>query len=131
MIVVDASVLATGLIDDEEYGDLARARLLGEQLVAPQLILLEVASVVRRQALAGRIGVRRAESAMADLADIPLQLAPHRRLLARAWDLRDNLTPYDAAYVALAELLDCVLLTADTRLSKAPGVRCECEVMTA
>jgi predicted nucleic acid-binding protein len=61
--------------------------------------------------------------------ELPLRRAPHRPLLARCWDLREDLAPYDAAYVALAELLGVVLLTADTRLARAPGPRCELELL--
>lgn len=129
MLVVDASVLAPALADDASDGDAARARLRGEALVAPELIDLEVASVLRRQLLAGDLDARRAELALADLVDLPVRRVPHRRLLTRCWALRQNLTVYHAAYVALAELLDLVLLTADARLSKAPGLRCEVEVL--
>ena len=73
---------------------------------------------------------RRASLALADLADIPLRRAPHLPLLARCWELRHNLTPYDAAYVALAEVLDVALVTADARLSRASGVQCVVEVLT-
>ncbi|MBA2575400.1 MAG: type II toxin-antitoxin system VapC family toxin [Euzebyaceae bacterium] len=129
MLVVDASVLAPALADDASDGDAARARLRGEALVAPELIDLEVASVLRRQLLAGDLDARRAELALTDLVDLPVRRVPHRRLLTRCWALRQNLTVYHAAYVALAELLDLVLLTADARLSKAPGLRCEVEVL--
>jgi predicted nucleic acid-binding protein len=129
VLVVDASVLAPALADDASDGDAARARLRGEALVAPELIDLEVASVLRRQLLAGDLDARRAELALTDLVDLPVRRVPHRRLLTRCWALRQNLTVYDAAYVALAELLDLVLVTADARLSKAPGLRCEVEVL--
>lgn len=129
MLVVDASVLAPALADDASDGDAARARLRGEALVAPELIDLEVASVLRRQLLAGDLDARRAELALTDLVDLPVRRVPHRRLLTRCWALRQNLTVYHAAYVALAELLDLVLVTADARLSKAPGLRCEVEVL--
>lgn len=131
MIVVDASVLAVALSDDGQDGDTARARLRGEQLAAPEVIDLEVGSVLRRQLSAGTIDERRARLALDDLLDLPMRRAPHRPLLRRCWELRDNLTLYDAAYVALAEALGTALLTADTRLSKAPGVRCAVEVLSA
>jgi predicted nucleic acid-binding protein len=129
VLVVDASVLAVALADDGRDGDRARARLRGEDLAAPELIDLEVTSVLRRQLAAGHLGVRRADLALADLVDLPVQRAPHRPLLDRCWELRDNLTVYDAAYVALAEALDCSLLTGDARLAKAPGPRCGVEVL--
>jgi predicted nucleic acid-binding protein len=129
VLVVDASVLAVALADDGRDGDKARARLRGEHLAAPELIDLEVASVLRRQFAAGHLDTRRAELALADLVDLPLRRAPHRPLLERCWELRGNLTVYDAAYVALAEALDCDLLTGDARVAKAPGPRCRIEVL--
>ena len=68
--------------------------------------------------------------ALADLVDLPLRRVPHIRLLERCWQLRHNLTAYDAAYVALAERLDLILVTADARLSKVPGLRCQVEVLS-
>ena len=130
MIVVDASALAPALCDDGPEGDTARARLRGQPLAAPQLIDLETASVVRRQLHAGFLDARRAELALADLVDLPLHRASHRPLLARCWELRGNVTVYDAAYVALAELLDVVLVTADARLARAPGLRCQLDLLS-
>lgn len=130
MLVVDASVLAPALGDDTAAGDTARARLHGEKLTAPELIDLEVASVLRRQLLAGHLDSRRAQLALTDLISLPLGRVPHRRLLGRCWELRQNLTVYDAAYVALAEVRRLVLVTADGRLSRAPGIRCDVEVLT-
>ncbi|MGH8936377.1 MAG: type II toxin-antitoxin system VapC family toxin [Acidimicrobiia bacterium] len=129
MIVVDASVLAVALSDDGRDGDIARARLRDEQLAAPEVIDLEIGSVLRRQRLAGTIDERRARLALDDLVDLPMRRAPQRPLLMRCWELRDNLTVYDAAYVALAEALGTSLLTADTQLSRAPGVMCAVEVL--
>lgn len=83
----------------------------------------------RRQLAGGWLDDRRATLALRDLHEIPLRRAPHRALLARCWQLRGNLTVYDASYVALAEALDVTLLTADTRLASAPGLRCEMEVL--
>jgi len=73
---------------------------------------------------------RRAAFAFADLADLPLRRAPHLPLLSRCWELRHNLTPYDAAYVALAEALDVALVTADRRLSRAAGVGCAVDLLS-
>lgn len=129
MIVVDASVLAPALGDDGTDGDQARSRLGGEVLAAPELIDLEVASVLRRLLAAGRLPARRAELALSDLFALPLRRVPHRPLLRRCWNLRDNLTAYDAAYVALAEQLGATLVTSDLRLSRAPGLRCEVEML--
>ncbi len=131
MIVVDASVLSSALADDGDDGDRARERLRGEHLAAPELVDLEVSSVLRRLLLVGRLPLRRAELALSDLVALPLRRVSHRVLLARCWDLRDNLTAYDAAYVALAEQLDTTLVTADTRLAGAPGLRCEIDLVTS
>jgi predicted nucleic acid-binding protein len=130
VIVVDASVLASALGDDGDDGDRARQRLSGETLAAPELIDLEVSSVLRRLVLSGRMPLRRAQFAMSDLVVLPLRRVSHRALLARCWSLRENLTVYDASYVALAEQLASILVTADARLSRAPGLRCAVEVMT-
>jgi len=129
VIVVDASVLVTGLGDDGPDGDRVRARLRIEQLAAPHLIDLEVASAWRRLVSAGHLDQRRATLALADLGSLRIQRVPHGPLVERCWALRDNLTIYDAAYVALAELLGIDLLTADARLAAAPGVRCAVEVI--
>ncbi|GAB2874585.1 type II toxin-antitoxin system VapC family toxin [Nocardioides pacificus] len=129
MLVVDASVLVAALADDARDGDAARLRLRGERLLAPELIDLEVASVLRGRLAGGHLESGRAELALADLADLPLQRAPHRPLLGRCWELRANLSVYDAAYVALAEALGADLVTADARLARAPGVRCRIEVL--
>ncbi len=129
MIVVDASVVVTGLGDDGDDGDRARARLRGERLVAPQVIDLEVVSAWRRLVAAGHLDERRAALALADLGALRLERVPHGPLLERCWELRDNLTVYDAAYVALAELMGVDLLTADARLAAAPGIRCRVEVL--
>lgn len=130
MIVVDAGVIATAVTDDGPDGDAVRRRLLGEDLAAPELIDLEVVSVLRRLTSARQLTASRAGHALTDLGDLPLHRVGHRQLLGRGWELRDNLTIYDAAYVALAEALDVPLLTADRHLSRAPGSRCAIEVLT-
>ena len=129
MIVADASVLVVALADDGPDGDQARARLRGERVAVPELADLEVASVLRRQMAAGALDARRASLALDDLAALPARRAPHRPLLPRCWELRDNLTIYDAAYVALAEAMQATVLTADRRLVKAPGPRCPIEIL--
>ena len=106
MIVVDASVLATALGDDNDDGRRARARLSGERLSAPELIDLEVVSVFRRLCAADQLDQARADQALADLDALRLDRVPHRPLLRRCWELRHNVTVYDAAYIALAEIVD-------------------------
>lgn len=131
MLVVDASVLATALADDGVDGDTARGRLRAQQLAAPELVDFEVASVLRRQLSLARLEVRRARLALEDLFVLPMFRAQHRPLLGRCWELRDNLSIYDAAYVALAEALGTPLLTADARLAKARGLKCTVELVNA
>src|SRR5690348_10945975 len=91
---------------------------------APELLDVEVGSAIRRLELGGRLSARRARTAMRDLEALPLARAPHRPLLDRCWELRHSLTFYDAAYVALAEITNDQLVTADGRLARASGPRC-------
>ncbi|MCA1841109.1 MAG: type II toxin-antitoxin system VapC family toxin [Actinobacteria bacterium] len=129
-MVVDASVLAPALGDDGTDGDRARDRLLDDpSLHGPQLVDLEVMSVFRRRLAAGDMDERRAGLAIRDLEELQLIRYPHLAFAPRIWSLRRNLTPYDAAYVALAELLGAILVTADIRLGGAPGLRCKVEVL--
>jgi predicted nucleic acid-binding protein len=123
-------VLASVLADDGRDGDRARARLHGETaLHAPELIDLEVMSVVRKELMRGSIDERRATIALKDLVEMPMVRYPHLPLAPRIWEMRSNLTPYDAAYVALAELLGAVFITADRALALVPGARCQIEVL--
>jgi predicted nucleic acid-binding protein len=125
LIVVDASVLANALADDTADGRLARQRLTsGGELVAPDLVDVETVSVLRRRWLAGDVTARRFSAAVEDLENLSLIRFPTLPLMRRAYELRANVTPYDAAYVALAEQLDCALVTADARLTKARGIKC-------
>jgi predicted nucleic acid-binding protein len=130
VIVVDASVLAPALADDGGDGDRARERLRGEELAAPELIDLEVLSTLRRAVRAKRLDEDRSLEALADLAALPLRRVPHLPLLGRVWELRDNLRAYDASYVALAEALETVLVTADGRIERASGINCEIAVLS-
>ncbi len=129
MLVVDASVIAPAVADGGPDGVRFRQRLHGEQIATPDLLRVEVVSVIRRQLHVGTIDVTQAEQALVDLLELPLAVYPTAPLLLRCWQLRDNLTAYDACYIALAETLGCSLLTADTRLSRAPATRCPIEVI--
>ena len=129
MIVVDASVLATALGDDGTDGRRARSRLAGEQLVAPDIIDLEVISVWRRLSAAGRIASDRASQAVDDLEAFPMRRVQHNLLVQRVWELRGNVTVYDAAYIAVAETIQATLVTADEWLASAPGPRCNFEIL--
>ena len=108
---------------------LARERLRGERLVAPALIDVEVLSIWRGLVRGGRASAARIEQALDELRDLPLRRADHRPLVHRCWELRDNVTAYDAVYVALAEALAVPLVTSDVRLSRASGPRCEVQVL--
>lgn len=128
--MVDASVVVLALGEDTAAGARVRARLLGEQLTAPEIIDLEVMAAWRRLVQRGLLPARRAAEAVRDLSLFPVQRAPQRPLLARCWELRDTVTVYDAAYVALAEALGVFLITTDGRLSRATGPRCAVELIT-
>ncbi|MCP9488547.1 MAG: type II toxin-antitoxin system VapC family toxin [Solirubrobacteraceae bacterium MAG38_C4-C5] len=129
MSVVDASAVVGALTDDGPDGVAYRARFSGDELAAPELVDLEVASALRAVVARGDLDGRRARRALADLATMELERHSHLALLPRIWELRDNVTPYDAAYVALAETLGVPLVTGDARLAGAPGPRCTFEVL--
>jgi len=130
VIVVDASVLVTALGDDGPDGEIAQARLRDETLLAPHLIDLEVLSAWRRLVARGLLTEERAGQAIADLHDLRLTRAQHGPLITRCWSLRHNLSIYDAAYIALAEVTATTLLTADARLAAAPGIVGEVELLS-
>jgi predicted nucleic acid-binding protein len=122
LIVVDASALVHFLLRAPAARAIqAKIFAPGETLHAPHLLDIEVAQVIRRHVANGDIGSDRGQAALADLADLPLQRYPHDLFVQRIWALRNNLTAYDAAYVALAEALGAVLLTRDKRLAAAAG----------
>jgi predicted nucleic acid-binding protein len=130
VIVVDASVLANALADDGPDGARARNRLTDAGgLVAPDLIDVETTAVLRKRWIAGDLSDQRFSEAISDLEDLDLTRYPALPLMRRAFELRSNLTAYDAAYVALAERLGCSLITADQRLAAAPIVACTVEVL--
>jgi predicted nucleic acid-binding protein len=131
VIVLDAGVLATALADDGVVGAAVRNRLGGEVLAAPEVIDLEVASVFRKLVRTKHLDTVRAGQALDDLRTIPIRRVLHAALLDRCWELQDNVTVYDAAYVALAEVLDSTLLTADARLARSTGPRCQFELIAA
>lgn len=116
--------------DDGLAGRTARTRVAGAtHLAAPDLIDVETVAVLRKRWRAGDLTARRFTTAVDDLLDLPLDRFPTGPLMPRAYELRANVTPYDAAYVALAESLGYTLLTADARLSRAPGIRCLVELL--
>ena len=129
MTVVDASALIELLLGTPA-ATTVEERLFapGETLHAPQLLDVEVAHVLRRYAARGQIDSERGRLTLVDLADLPMRRYPHNSLLPRIWQLRDGLTAYDAAYVALAEALGAPLLTRDRRLAAAGGHRATIEL---
>lgn len=130
MIVVDASVLANALADDEEDGNRARRELRAAgEVAAPDLVDVETVSVLRKRWLHGSLTEQRCRTAISHLQQLGFERVPTLRLVPRAFELRANVSTYDACYVALAEHLDCELVTADARLAGAPGPLCHIRVL--
>lgn len=133
MIVLDASAAIEWLLQTP------KAAAVEERLFsttahwrawhAPHLLDVEVAQVLRRHVAAGFVTAPRGREALEDLMALPLIRYPHDLLLPRIWELRENLTAYDAAYVALAEVLNATLVTGDRRLANAPGTRANIEIL--
>ena len=123
-MVVDASVVSAALTNNRG-GVWAREILEHEDLRAPHHLYVEVANSLRRAALTGVLSFDRATRAHADLLEFRFTLHPYEPLAWRVWELRQNVTPYDAWYVALAEALGSGLATLDRRLAQAVGPRCE------
>lgn len=130
MIVLDASV-AIELLLNSAAGQRARERLseVGENVHAPHLIDPEVAQALRRYFLAGHMAAERGREALADFVNLPLHRHRHDAFLLRIWQMRDAVTAYDAAYLALAEALDAPLLTRDEALADASQHRARVEVL--
>jgi predicted nucleic acid-binding protein len=119
MIVIDASAAIELLLNPSP--PVVQRLLGGDPLAAPHLIDVEVVQVFRRLAARGDLDEQRAQEAIQDLLDLPMQRYPHDVLLPRVWQLRGNLTAYDAVYIALAEGLGGTLVTRDGRLAASPG----------
>lgn len=130
MIVFDASALLELLLGTTAGWRLAeQIRPVEISLHAPHLIDIEVTQAVRKYVLSGSVSAERGRLALRHLADLDLERYPHTPLLPRIWALRENLTAYDAAYVALAEVLEATLVTSDYRLAKAPGILANVELI--
>jgi predicted nucleic acid-binding protein len=123
-VVLDASVVVSALVDDGPAGRWSEQWLLSGGAAAPHLMPVEAANILRRAALRGDIPADPATVAHGDLLDLPVELFPYDLVAARAWELRENLTLYDACSVALAEVLSADLVTLDERLARASGPRC-------
>lgn len=130
MIVLDASAAVEWLLQTK-VGARVEQRIVSTRasLHAPHLLDIEVTQVLRRYALARVITPRRGEEALEDLLDLPLTRYPHDLLLRRVWKLRDNMTAYDAVYVALAEALGAPLFTCDQKLASVSGHNAQIEVV--
>jgi predicted nucleic acid-binding protein len=129
MIVVDASAVLEVLLQTRAAQGIAARLFAADSLHAPHLLDVEVAQVLRRYEARNELSAARGVEALADLAAFPLTRYPHDVLLPRIWELRANLTAYDAAYIALAEALRATVITRDERLAAAPGHRARVEVV--
>lgn len=130
MIVFDASILANALADDGQDGVSARHELRIADVAAPDLIDVETVAVLRKRWLALALTDEQFSAAVSDLERLDFERVPTLRLMRRAYEARANVTPYDASYVALAEALDCELITADRRLANATGPLCAVRVLS-
>ena len=130
MIVIDASALLEFLLQTP-LGGRVEARIFrdGDELHTPHLADVEVVQALRRLVRMGEVSAARASEAIADLTDLDLHRHAHLDLLGRAWRLRDNVTAYDAIYVALAEAIEAPLVTCDGPLARALGHRASIEVI--
>jgi len=123
-VVSDASALVAMLLDAGRDGRWVTDMLRGADLAAPSLVMFETANIIRRHELAGHVSADQAAQAHADLLDLAIEAWPYELLASRVWTLRQNLSSYDASYVALAELISATLVTLDRRIGQAPDVRC-------
>jgi predicted nucleic acid-binding protein len=123
--VVDSSVLVAALVDTGRHGTWAEAVLADGSLCAPELALAEATNIFRRLERARLITTPAANAARNDLMQLDIELFPFEPFADRVWELRHNVTSYDAWYVALAEVLNVPLATLDEPLSKSNGVTCE------
>jgi predicted nucleic acid-binding protein len=130
VIVIDASAVLEILLNTRAAARVAeRVFAPGETLHAPHVLDLEVAQALRRYVLSGDTDEDRGQEALRDFCDLPLSRYPHEPFLERIWDLRRNITAYDAAYLALAEALRAPLVTRDAKLARAPGHRAQVELL--
>jgi predicted nucleic acid-binding protein len=127
-IVIDASVLVAALVDVGKEGRWAESLIASETLVAPELVMVEATNILRRLELANELSPLESGLAQQDLMRLDIELFPFHPFADRIWELRKNITSYDAWYVALAEALACSLATLDLKLKKATGIECAFEV---
>ncbi|HUZ24758.1 MAG TPA: type II toxin-antitoxin system VapC family toxin [Streptosporangiaceae bacterium] len=125
MIVLDASAAAFAILDEGETGDRCRAALRADsRWLVPEHWLIEILSVIRGNLLGGKIKPDHAAQAAAAATELDPVIVRTRVLASRIWELRSNLTVYDAAYVAAAEQYSCALVTTDARMTRAAGIQC-------
>lgn len=130
MIILDASLaIDVALATSDGRRLQQRLRADGRPLGAPELIDLEILQVMRRSVRRGEVDAEQAAEALGIFEALPLERFPHRIVSRRIWSLRDNLTTYDAAYIALAELLDAPLWTRDSKMQGVPGARAQVEIV--
>jgi predicted nucleic acid-binding protein len=130
-LVIGASMVVAGLIDSGADGRWAEVLLASDSLAAPHMMTAEAANILRRSAAAGAISAEQASLAHADLLDLRVELFPYAPFATRIWELRENVTCYDAWYVAIAEAFHAPLATLDVRLANAPGPHCQFMVSEA
>ena len=123
--VVDASILVAVLVDSGDDGTWAETAIADGGLVSPELVLVESTNILRRQARSGQLSRVEAAIAFRSLIRLDVELFPFMPFAERVWELGENLTSYDAWYVALAEALGCPLVTLDRKLGRAAGPACE------
>jgi predicted nucleic acid-binding protein len=124
-IVLAAAAAVALLADAGPAGQWVEATVRGATLLAPDLMPFEVSDILRRHALGGVLDASAATLAHTDLVALPIDFYPYAGLAERAWELRANVTAYDASYVALAELVAAPLVTLDARLARAPVTKCQ------
>ena len=124
-LVLDASAVVAALVESRPEGVWAETAIIGQDLAGPEFVLAETTNILRRMELAGDISPAAANRSRLRLLRLNLRPFGFAPFADRIWELRHNLTSYDAWYVALAEWLDCPLVTLDLRLSRASGPRCE------
>ncbi|MGI9016203.1 MAG: type II toxin-antitoxin system VapC family toxin [Euzebya sp.] len=129
MIVIESSALVSFLVGSDPRANRVRQKASTQPLAAPHGVDLEVTSALRGLVLSHKLDAGEAGRALALLASLRLRRYPVTPLLTRIWDLRDNMWPYDAAFVALAEMLDSSLLTVDSKFEGTPGLRCHVECL--
>jgi predicted nucleic acid-binding protein len=127
-VVVDASLVVSALVDGGDTGIWAESLLASGPLSAPHLMPVEVTNILRRAAAKGEITQDVASMAHVDLLDLRVELFPYAPFALRVWELRNNVTSYDAWYIALAESLGVSVATLDLRMAQAPGPRCGFEI---